>query len=688
MTIARDPWGGCRRQVHLDFHNSGFITDLGAEWDSRRLARRFKQAHVDSVITFAKCVHGWAYYPSQVVAHHPALGGRDLLGEFIDALHREGIRAPLYTIVGWEENLAQTRPEWLQLCDDGSFAQNAAASDGVSREPGRYRFLNFLHPDYQDYFQAHLDELLGRYPCDGFFVDMLVVHPRADWSDAALRFRARHGLEGRDQHTHLRFEAAAQAAFARRFARQIRVRAPRASLFFNSENRLFTDGRLGVLERAESQTHAEIESLPTGMWGYHHFPRVARALRSRGPWLGMTGRFQRMWGDFGGIKPAPALEFECFRTQGMGGANSIGDQLHPRGTLDEGAYRLIGGVYAQVAAAEPFYAGARPCPAVAVLCPHHPAGDEQRSTQVEEGILQLLHELHQDAAVVTACDRLDGIRLLLIGEGTRLDPALRRRLAAWVRAGGRILACGDAAFAGPGPGWGPFAGLRLLGPGGFAPAYLRARPGSPLGAALGGDARVVYQRGWEARVRRGAVWAERVEPYFNRTDLRFCSHFQAPPRPEGGTPAVVAGPGWVWCADPLFSEVRRSGNLAAKTVLAAAIAHLAGPPAHGWGLKSSVRLLPLRRGRDLLLTLLHYLPERSALDTDIIAERLGFAGQALRLPERVRQVLRWPEGDALARAADGGFLLPAVDGRLLLRVPGFFAHGSAQPAQTRSRPAQ
>ena len=102
-------------------------------------------------------------------------------------------------------------------------------------------------------------------------------------------------------------------------------------------------------------THAEVESLPSGPWGYHHFPRVARALAHWGkPWLGMTGRFQRSWGDFGGIKPLAALEYECFRTQALGGANSVGDQLPPRGTLDADAYDLIGRVYEQCEEAEAF----------------------------------------------------------------------------------------------------------------------------------------------------------------------------------------------------------------------------------------------------------------------------------------------------------------------------------------------
>lgn len=670
----QDPWGGCHRQVHLDFHNSPYIGDLLTDFDADEVAARFHAASVNSVVVFTKCVHGMAYYPSRVVKLHPALRGRDFTGELIEALHRRNIRAPLYTIVGWEENLAQTKPEWMQICADGTFAQNDTSSDGHTKQPGRYRWLNFLHPDYQAYLEAHFAELLERYPVDGFFIDMLVVHPQADWSDHAIAFRERRGLMVMDRTTHARFETAAQMAFAEKFTAQIQAKRPRASIFYNSENRLFSSGALGVLARKKFQTHFEIESLPAGMWNYRHFPRVARNLRGKGPWLGMTGRFQQMWGDFGGIKSDAALEFECFRTQALGGANSVGDQLHPRGTLDAGAYALIGGVYAQCREAEPFYAGARPCPEVAVLCPHDPERDEHRTTLVEEGLVALCQEHHYDAAVINEGDSLAGYRLVMLGDAGRISPRLRRRLTNFAARGGRILASGEAIFDESGLGWGPFEKVTRIGEGKFAPTYVRAREESPLAAALGRDDRVVYQRGLDVAGAAGVgVWADRVLPYFQRSDLRFCSHFQAPPRPAPSRlPAVVAGEAWVYFADPIFSEYRQSANLAVARMVAAAFGHLVGPGPHGFGLKSTVRLYPLRAGNDLRLTLLHYLPERRALEAEVIAERLGFGGQVLRFPKEVREVKVFGEPRVLPRNDHGDVVLPVCEGRLLLEVPGYF----------------
>lgn len=47
----------------------------------------------------------------------------------------------------------------------------------------------------------------------------------------------------------------------------------------------------------------------------------------------------------------------------------IGDQLHPRGRIDPYVYDLVGGVYAEVQAKEPWCASARPVTEIGVLTP-------------------------------------------------------------------------------------------------------------------------------------------------------------------------------------------------------------------------------------------------------------------------------------------------------------------------------
>ena len=99
---------------------------------------------------------------------------------------------------------------------------------------------------------------------------------------------------------------------------------------------------------------------------------------------------------------------------------------------------------------------------------------------------------------------------------------------------------------------------------------------------------------------------------------------------------------------------------------------LTGLPLFGAGLPTTVLSVPRQRGTDLLLTLLHYVPVRKALDIDVIEERMSFGGLTLRLPERVKEARVFGTETVLTQQNEAGFVLPAASGRLLIEIPGFF----------------
>jgi len=653
------------RQVHLDFHTSPFIPDVGVDFDAAEFARVFQRAHVESVTIFAKCHHGMCYYPTKSGTPHPALKGRDLLGEQIEALHRAGIRCPLYTTVAWEEDVAARFPEWRQMDPGGRFLETPAVPS--IPQPGAWKFNNFLHPDYQDYIEEHIRELCAAYEVDGVFFDILFMARAGCWSDASREFRKRHHLLHDDQATWERFNGLAQKTFAERFTQLVQELVPEASVFYNADNSSNGDPGVGPRARAAAMTHFEIESLPSGFWGYYHFPRMARMLSHQGKfWLGQTGRFQKMWGDFGGIKPLAALEYECFRSQALGGGNGIGDQLPPRGIPDPDAYDLISRAFAQVAAAEAFYGDSTAIPQVAILSASYPGTDGGKS---EEGAVQMCEESHYDCAVGDALTDLDPFSLLILPDTTVVTVALREKLAAFYRAGGSLILSHRAGCDESGAWALDFLPVRLEGEVERFPTYWRARPGAGLQAH---SDRVFYQAGMNVTGGPGTeVLVDRVLPYFRRSDLKFSSHFQTPPVAEiDRYPAVIRGERFVYFADPVFREYRQSGNLFPRDVWRQAMRDLIGLAPFGEGLPGTVQIYPRRRGEDLLLTLLHYVPVRKALDIDIIEERSSFAGEILRLAGHAGRARIF--GGEWLPEAEGGFVLPAAKGRLLIEAPGYF----------------
>src|SRR5215212_5452895 len=67
------------RQVHLDFHTSDLIPDVGADFDAREFVSGLQAARVNAINVFAKCHHGYAYYPTKIGTPHPNLK-KDMLG--------------------------------------------------------------------------------------------------------------------------------------------------------------------------------------------------------------------------------------------------------------------------------------------------------------------------------------------------------------------------------------------------------------------------------------------------------------------------------------------------------------------------------------------------------------------------------------------------------------------------------
>jgi len=130
------------RQVHLDFHTSEHVKEVGKDFDPEKFAYTLKQAHVDSVTVFAKGCHGHVYYDSKKFPEliHPHSANRNLLKEQIEACHRQGIRTPIYTVVQWDVKQSQNNADWLML----DIAGNPIGTP--QNEPGFNRFLCVNNP--------------------------------------------------------------------------------------------------------------------------------------------------------------------------------------------------------------------------------------------------------------------------------------------------------------------------------------------------------------------------------------------------------------------------------------------------------------------------------------------------------------------------------------------------------------
>jgi hypothetical protein len=662
------------RQVHLDFHTSPHIPEVGADFDAQEFARTLQEARVNSVSVFAKCHHGYSYYPTKIGTPHPHLR-RDLLGEMVAACHAAGIRVQAYTTVVWDELAWAEHPEWRQVFQDGRLGRI-----GGPLKPGWKNLCP--NSTYADYVIAQVEEILDLYPVDGLFIDIVSYIGGPCVCTTCLRQMQAEGVDPLDEAQLYRFSLEAERRFMRRATQAIRARRPETAIFYNSRLKIELDAGLGNRPEMEDFTHLEIESLPGGFWGYSHFPLFVRHFQTYDrPLIGMTGRFHTTWGDFGGLRNRAALEFECFQALAHGAGCSIGDQMHPLGRLDPAVYRRIGDVYAAVEALEPWVQGTQALPEVGVLtvngAPGIPGAQLHSSGGAlppgDLGTLAVLEQLKVQFQVLDAACDLAPYRVVVLPDSVAVDPALAEKLRAYLNAGGRLLVTNRSGLAGEDYLLAAEMGVHYAGPAEFTPDYLLLDP--EIQGEIEPMAHVCEQPGVRLRAAPGArVLARSGAPYFNRTWEHFCSHQYTPLDTDSGEPLIVEHGGVITIARPLFSEYALSARRVHKQVIGNCLARLLPEPRVGANNLPSTAVVAVRRqGQDLIVHLLHYVHQRRGRTLDVIEDVLPLrdveisvrAGSrpsgVLLVPERQPAEWSWADGYVRLR-------VPVVNGYQVVQV--------------------
>ena len=89
------------RQVHLDFHTSEMIDQVGSKFSAEEFADTLKNANVEAVTLFTRCHHGNLYYDSTKYPEriHPHLKVKDMYREQAKERRKKGIKVYLYTTI-------------------------------------------------------------------------------------------------------------------------------------------------------------------------------------------------------------------------------------------------------------------------------------------------------------------------------------------------------------------------------------------------------------------------------------------------------------------------------------------------------------------------------------------------------------------------------------------------------------
>ena len=653
------------RQLHLDFHNSPHLPDIAAGFDPGRFVADLRGARVASVTCFSRCHHGLIYHDTGRFPElkHPHLT-RDLLGEQIQACHGAGIRVPIYITVGWDDIQRRAHPQWLERDEAGNAPGPGPLEAGFDQKL-------CLGSGYVDFVVAQTTEVLDRFPCDGFFFD--IVHQGPCLCQACLERMADSGLDPASPEDRQRNAEQVLDAFKARMTDLVRGRAPEATIFYNA-------GHVGPETKRclDQVSHLELESLPGGHWGYLHFPMTVRYARNLGrPLVGMTAAFHGSWGDFGAPKARASLEHDCFQMLSQGAGCSVGDQLLPDGTFDPANLALLGQVYAEVERKEPWCAGATAQAEIGVFYPEAFGASDGQIDSSAAGAMAALTEGHHQFDFIDGGADLRRYKVILVPDRIRMGAQLGESLGAYLEGGGALILCHLGGLSPEGDFFTlPQVGAECLGISPHEPDFLV--PGPALAAGLPETPLAMKWRAMRVRPEQGTEVLAGVKlGHFERSWRRFTSHLHAPPASDADYPAATRRDRVIYFAHPILSMYRQQAWPWCRDLLLNALSLLLPEPLVRADIPRACQVTVTRQDnpRREVVHLFSYLPRLVGEQVPTVDEVLPLHDLKLNLRQdsgaAPRSVTLQPQGVALPFTHDApyvSFTVPRLEGHQLIEI--------------------
>ncbi len=635
------------RQVHLDFHTSGLL-EVGNKFSKEQFQNALKKGHVDSITVFSKCHHGWSYHPTEVNEMHPGLKF-DLLGAQLEACKEINVNAPVYISAGYDEKDYDRHPEWRWI-------PSLNEEDVREYDSEAHFHLLCFNTGYLDALCSQIEEVMVKYnPC-GIFLD--IISPKVCCCESCQRDMKELGMDIENEDDRQKFSIITFNKYAEAVNAAVRRHSDTATIFHNS-------GHIPKGDRSfiNYNTHLELESLPTGGWGYDHFPLSAAYVRTLGDkeYLGMTGKFHQSWGEFGGFKHPNALIYETALSVINGAGCSIGDQMHSSAEMNESTYSLIGKAYSRIEEREPWLHGAENIADIAVLSSEALTG--KRDIKADTGANRMLLENNYLYNFIDEEADISGYKMLILPDTAGLTDGFIEKLKAFIKNGGKVIASGESIVKD-----GKFiidTGAVFKGENEFSPTYFV--PSFPT--VNGETAYIMRCKSYKIENTHAEVLAFRQDPYFNRTREHFCSHMHAPNNEEKSYPAVSVKGNVAYIGWDIFTAYATHGHLCFKEIFTFVAKSLLGDSISASASIPDKAVMTLMRQEKEKRSILHLLFAHTTVrgqNTEVIEDTVPLYNTNcfVRADKKPSRVYLAPEGKELSFTYSDNkiqFTVPEVD---------------------------
>lgn len=548
------------RGVNPEFHNPGFVKNLGKDFDAKAFVSAYRESGVNTINTlFTKCHHGYSYYNTQIGTKHPHLKF-DMVGKVTEEARRQRIKVKAYYSVGWDDLAAHNNKDWVQVTKDGE--KLLAKGDDPEN---RWSSMCVNTPYCEELVYPQLREILEKYPVDGIYFDIVnhLYHQDACYCRYCLQKMIKTGVNP-DRLDQVRdFQVESVRSFLEKAYKLIKSYNPEAVV----TSKMYEIGQASKFGDYEDYLH--IESLPEGGWGYIHSPIHTRYTRNTGkPIEVITGLTHMGWASFGSVKHENQLKYELATALANGASISVGDPLVPELTIIRPKYELLKKAYDFVREREKWCEGAESVRDVAIM------GKDniyvyRKGLEVQDmslaGAAKFLMESHiqfdilDTTMVAEGKPSLDQFSLLILPNVYPLSGKTIENIKDYVREGGKVISTYRTSLEKNKFLLGELHGVKFCSFSPYSTGYIsledeNIKKGVP---EMKLDTYQSFIQCFTTNM-EAKVLARFTNPLTERSQERYYSHFYAPPGGETIYPAIVRnkyGKGEVtYIATPLFQD--------------------------------------------------------------------------------------------------------------------------------------
>jgi len=324
-------------RILVDNHITQSDPSFMSKFDPARYVEMMKKAQIECSMVYACCHNGNCYYPTKVGHMHRNLNGRDIFGETVGLLIKEGIIPVAYYTVIFHNHSAENNPQWrYKDCLGNSRC-------------GRFWHCCPNNPQYREFAKAQLAEVVS-YPVSGIFVDM-TFWPGVCFCDCC---KDRYMKEAKRKIPHIiDWDSSEWVKFQRTRERWINEFANEITSFLKKERpdisvvHQFSPVMLGWYYGQNAEFAHASDYSSGDFYGGRNQQRLATkvfsAFSTNVPFEFMTSRCVNLT-DNNSTKSEEEMMCSAATTYSNGGASFFIDAINPDGTLNGTLYEQFGRV--------------------------------------------------------------------------------------------------------------------------------------------------------------------------------------------------------------------------------------------------------------------------------------------------------------------------------------------------------